>query len=212
MIGMGTAVTPVGWVIAAGIVTGGAWVGITRYLKKASANRVTVIPKFINTPLDVMALGLFDLLAPLALKVAVVDGQVDDTRRRHIHDYFVNEWGYDSKFVGEGVKYTESNLNSFSIKVLSKTLAKFASENPDCNFRVMSAEILDFLRNIIETNGKIDQLVEIEIKKIEAIFKSGNKFSLKKNLQAGWGSIKKTVTRILSKTSSTKENSSTKDN
>ncbi len=101
-IGIGTAVTPIGWVIAAGVVTGGAWVGITRYLKKASANRITVIPKFINTPLDVLALGLFDLLAPLALKVAEVEGRVGDGDRKLIADYFVREWGYDSRFVEFG--------------------------------------------------------------------------------------------------------------
>jgi len=199
MIGIGTAVTPVGWVIAAGVVTGGAWVGITRYLKKASANRVTVIPKFINTPLDVLALGLFDLLAPLALKVASVEGRVDDAGRKHIHDYFVNQWGYDLKFVGEGIKYTESNLDQFSIRALSKTLAQFASENPDCNFRVMSAEILGFLRNIVLTDGSIDKSVAKEIDRIEAIFNSGNKFSLRKKLQAGWGSIKQAITKVINR-------------
>jgi len=206
MIGIGTAATPVGWVIAAGVVTGGAWVGITRYLKKASANRVTVIPKFINTPLDVLALGLFDLLAPLALKLAGVEGRVDDAGREHIHDYFVNQWGYDPKFVGEGIKYTESNLGKFSIVALSETLAEFAGENPDCNFRVMSAEILGFLRNMAVTDGSIDKPVEVEIERIESIFNSANKFSLKKKLQAGWGSIRQAVTRVFSKGNSTKDN------
>jgi hypothetical protein len=199
MIGIGTAATPVGWVIAAGVVTGGAWVGITRYLKKASANRVTVIPKFINTPLDVLALGLFDLLAPLALKVASVDGRVDDAGRKHIHDYFVNQWGYDPKFVGEGIKYIESRLDQFSIRALSKSLAEFASKNPDCNFRVMSTEILGFLRNMALTDGSIDKTVAIEIDRIEAIFNSGSKSSLRKKLQAGWGSIKQAVTKVINR-------------
>ena len=202
--GIGTAVTPVGWVIAAGVVTGGAWVGITRYLKKASANRVTVIPKFINTPLDVLALGLFDLLAPLAVKVASVGGQIDDVGRRHIHNYFVNEWGYDARFVSEGVKYTESNLSEFSIKALSKTLAEFASSNPDCNFKVMSREVLGFLRNIAGTEGREDERVETEIGRIEAIFNSRNKFSLKKKVLGGWVAIKAAVKKVCSRSSSPK--------
>jgi hypothetical protein len=205
-IGIGTAATPVGWVIAAGVVTGGAWVGITRYLKKASANRLTVIPKFINTPLDVLALGLFDLLAPLALKVASVEGHIEEAGRKHIHDYFVNEWGYDPKFVGEGIKYTESHLRSFSIRALSKALAKFAGENPDCNFRVMSAEILGFLRNMAVIDGSIDKRLEMEIERIETIFKSGNKYSLKKNMQRGWGSISQAVRKIFTRSNSTKNN------
>jgi len=167
---------------------------------------LTVIPKFINTPLDVLALGLFDLLAPLALKVASVEGHIEDAGRKHIHDYFVNEWGYDPKFVGEGIKYTESNLDKFSIKVLSKTLAKFASENPDCNFKVMSAEILGFLRNMAVTDGRIDGRIEKEIERIEAIFKSGYKFSLKKNMQRGWGSIRRAVRKVFTRSNSTKNN------
>ena len=33
VIGIGTAATPIGWVVAAGVVTGGAWLGVSRYLK-----------------------------------------------------------------------------------------------------------------------------------------------------------------------------------
>ena len=198
-IGIGTAVTPVGWVIAAGVVTGGAWVGITRYLKKASANRVTVIPKFINTPLDVLALGLFDLLAPLALKVAQVEGRVDDGDRKLIHDYFVKEWGYDSRFVGEGIKYTESRIAGFSVKQLAKTLVGFTAANPDCNFRLMSQEILAFLRGINEVDSKIDKREEAEIENIESVFKSANRYSIIKGVKSARGAIRKTVGRFFSR-------------
>jgi hypothetical protein len=205
-IGLGTAVTPVGWVIAAGVVTGGAWVGITRYLKKASASRVTVIPKFINTPLDVLALGLFDLLAPLALKVSLIDGSIDDAKRKLIHDYFVKEWGYDSRFVAEGVKYTESRISEFSIKSLAQTLAEFTRENRDCNFKMMAQEILGFLGNIVAVDGKLDQRQQVEIGKIEAAFKSAGKYSFKKTLQARWGSIRQTAGKLLSRKKSAKDN------
>lgn len=198
-IGIGTAVTPIGWVIAAGVVTGGAWVGITRYLKKASASRVTVIPKFINTPLDVLALGLFDLLAPLALKVAEVEGRVGDGDRRLIADYFVREWGYDSRFVGEGIKYTESKIGGFSVRDLAKTLVEFTGANPDCNFKMMAQEILVFLRGIGEIDAKVDKRKEAEIDKIETVFKSANRFSLKKSVRSGWGAIRKTVGKVFTR-------------
>jgi hypothetical protein len=202
--GIGTAVTPIGWVIAAGVVTGGAWVGITRHLKKVSASRVTVVPNFINTPLDVLALGLFDLLAPLALKVAYAEGRIDDFESKLIHDYFIKEWGYDPKFVAEGIKYIESNLRDLSIRQLAQTIADFTNQNPDCNFKLMSQEILGFLRNIVEVDGKIDAVDENAIENIEAIFNSTNKFSLKKKAQMGWGSIKKSTARIFSRSHSSR--------
>ncbi len=198
-IGIGTAVTPIGWVVAAGVVTGGAWIGITRYLKKASANRVTVIPKFINTPLDVLALGLFDLLAPLALKITAVEGNLDATKRKPVHDYFVKEWGYDPEFVSEGIKYTESTLDEFSIRNLARTLAEFTRENPDCNFKLMSQEILGFLVKIAISEGGMDERQKMEIGKVESIFKSTNRFSIRNKIRAGWGSLRETAARIFSR-------------
>lgn len=198
-LGIGTAVTPIGWVIAAGVVTGGAWFGITRHLKSASASRITVVPNFINTPLDVLALGLFDLLVPLAIKVAENGERIDDSKRRLIHDYFVKEWGYDPKFVVAGTNYIESTLDELSIQQLAQTLAEFASENRDCNFKLMSREILGFLRNIAEVDGQLDQRDEAAIEKIEAVFNSANKFSVRKKLRAGLGSVRKKAGRLFTR-------------
>jgi len=196
-IGIGTAVTPIGWVIAAGVVTGGTWLGITRHLKKLSASKVTVVPNFINTPLDVLALGLFDLLAPLALKIANAEGKIEDNKRQLIHRYFVKEWGYDPDFVDEGFRYIESNLNEVSIKQLAQTIADFTNQNPDCNFKQMSQEILGFLRNIVATEGKVNQADEKAIQNIESIFNAANKFSVKRKIKTGWRTLKETTKRII---------------
>ena len=203
-IGIGTAATPVGWVIAAGVVSGGAWVGITRYLKKASASRVTVIPKFINTPLDVLALGLFDLLAPLALKVTAVDGRIDGAKRKLIEDYFIKEWGYDPDFVAEGINYTESKMAEFSTRRLAQALAEFTRDNRDCNFDMMSREILGFLGSIGAVDGILDERQQREIDKISVIFKSAGKYSLKQKMRAGWVALRKMPGRLFSRKHSAK--------
>ena len=199
LLGIGAAVTPVGWVIAASVITGGTWMGISRYLKKSSDSRVTIIPKFINTPLDVLALSLFDLLAPLALKIATTGSTVDQTKQEIIDQYFVKEWGYNPEFTREGLKYTASKLNEISIDELAQTLAEFADKNTDCNFKMMSQEILGFLRNIISAEQQTNTPEAIAVEKIEAIFNKANKNSTQKKVQGGWRLIKNTVGRVLSK-------------
>ncbi len=196
-IGIGTAVTPIGWVIAAGVVTGGAWFGVTRHLKKGAASKLTVVPNFINTPLDVLALGLFDLMMPLALKLVTVNGRIDAARRQQVADYFVGEWGYDAGFVDAGMRHIESRLEELSVAELAQTMAEFASHNRDCNFHMMSNEMLDFLRHIAAMDGIVDAGEESAIGEIEGIFKAANRFSLRRKLRAGWSALKAKTRRIL---------------
>ena len=174
----GVAVTPIGWVIAAGVVSGGAWMGITNYIKKTTDGRVTTIPDFINTPLDVLALGLFDLMVPLALKIALVDGEVDPEERRTIRTYLVRGWGYDPDFVDRGLAFIEPKLTEFSIKTTAETLAEFQKQNPDCNFKSMSKEILGFLQDIIEADGHIDEREEMALDKAKDIFDKAAGFNI----------------------------------
>jgi hypothetical protein len=198
-IGIGAAVTPIGWVVAAGVVSGGAWFGITRHLKKASASKVTVVPNFINTPLDVLALGLFDLMVPLALRVAAAEGRIDVARRQQIDDYFVGEWGYDASFVDAGLRHIEASLGELSVRELAQTMAEFASQNRDCNFNMMSKEILDFLGHIVTLDGSVDARDEQAIVEIENIFKSANRSSLQRRLRDYWGVIRDRSARLLSR-------------
>jgi hypothetical protein len=196
-IGIGTAVTPIGWVIAAGVVTGGAWFSVTRHLKKGAASKLTVVPNFINTPLDVLALGLFDLMMPLALKLVTVNGRIDAARRQQVGDYFVGEWGYDTGFVDAGMRHIESRLEELSVAELAQTMAEFASHNRDCNFHMMSTEMLDFLRQIAALDGIVDADEESAIGEIESIFKAANRFSLRAKLRAGWRLVKVKTGRLL---------------
>ena len=198
-IGIGTAVTPIGWVAVAGILTGTAWLGITRYMKNTTSSRVTVIPNFINTPLDVLALGLFDLLTPLALKVAAYDGNIDQSVKDQIRSYFVDEWGYDRNFVNEGMNFTESHLSEFTVKEIAQTLADFKMQNPDCNYEAMSRGILGFLHNVMEADGRIDEREELAIEKVRSIFKETGKFSIKRTAKNYWGCATNAANKLYGK-------------
>lgn len=180
-IGTATAVTPIGWVVAASVVSGGAWFGITRYLKSDS-DRVKVIPEFINTPIDVLGLSLFDLMAPLAMKVAYVDGQMAEKEREAIDHYFVKRWGYSSYFVERGLEFIHLRLDEFHIKTTAATLAAFARDNPDCKAEAMLADVLAFLREVMEADGRIDEREEMAIERVEKVFVEEMNFSLSRTV------------------------------
>lgn len=184
-IGTATAVTPIGWVIAASVLSGGAWLGITRYLKDDNG-KTTVIPNFINTPLDVLGLGLFDLMAPLAMKVAAVDGHVHESEIDTINHYFVRRWGYSEQFVDRGLEFVSQKLDDYDIKTAAATLAAFARDNPDCKANVMLADIKSLLRDVMETDGRIDEREEMAIERVEKVFAEEVRFSISRTAAPAW--------------------------
>ena len=143
----------------------------------ATGSRVTVIPKFINTPLDIIGTKLFDLMMPLALKVAQADGHISDQERQCIQNYFVNQWGYDQTFVEAGIALIEPKLDQFKIKAVADELIAYKKSNPDCNYAVMSKDLVDFLKEVMASDGVIDEREELVLKRVEGIFAEAARIS-----------------------------------
>lgn len=162
----GAASTPVGWVVLAGALAGGAWFGLSRALRGAEARQVTVIPHVISTPMDVLALGLFELMAPLALKVAAVDGAPTAAERTVIRDWFVRGWGYDAGFVDAALPWTEARLDGHAIGDLARALGAFKRDTPDCNAAAMAPGFVAFLTAVATVDGPLDEREEMAIERI----------------------------------------------
>ncbi len=178
LLGLGTAVTPLGWAIAAGALGAGLSVVIGKTFVRGNSSRVKVIPEFINTPLDILAVGLFDLIATLSLKVATTETPSSADERAFLEQYFIREWGYDPTFVTTGLDAIHAELAQCSLHEVAQTLAGYKQRNPDCNYKTMSTEVLRLIDQVIAVDGLPSEQENIARDQVKAIFDEAGSLKL----------------------------------
>lgn len=167
-IGLGAAAaTPAGWVIAAAIATGGAYYGATRLMANASSSRVETIPKFINTPIDLLGATIFDMMGALAVKVADFSGPLDDAERTAIIDYFQDVWGISPDYASRALPLIELQVRSVTLKDMVRNLAEQQMDNPDCNPEAMRKALREFLDEVAHADGERDEREDLAIETVE---------------------------------------------
>lgn len=169
-LGIGAAVTPVGWVVGAAVASGAACYGVLRLYRGYEGTRVQKVPAFINTPIDVLGAALFDLMASLAIRVAREAEEVDDAERAAIADYFIAEWGLDPAYVAAALPVIERSAEGRSVDEIAEALAIYKRDNPDCNFDTLKAELLDFLTEIAAADGVLHDAELAAIARTDRIF------------------------------------------
>jgi uncharacterized protein (DUF697 family) len=169
-LGIGAAVTPVGWVVEAAVASGAACYGVLRLYRGYEGTRVKKVPAFINTPIDVLGAALFDLMASLAIRVARQAEEVDDAERAAIADYFIAEWGLDSAYVAAALPIIEQSAEGRSVDEIAEALAIYKRDNPDCNFDTLKAELLAFLTEIALADGVLHDAELAAIARTDRIF------------------------------------------
>ena len=169
-LGLGAAVTPVGWVVGAAVASGAACYGVLRLFRSYEGTRVHKVPAFINTPMDVLGAALFDLMASLAIRVAREAEEVDDAERAAITDYFVSEWGLGSDYVAAALPVIEHSTEGRSVDEIAEALAIYQHDNPDCNFETLKNELLAFLTEIAAADGVLHDAELAAISRTDRIF------------------------------------------
>lgn len=159
-------VSPVPYIVGASVASAGMFYGVTRLYRSYYGSRVEEIPRFLNTPIDVLGASFMDLVGSLAIKVAAIDGDIDDAERRVINEYFVEEWGYDPDYTSHALKLLEETINEQRVSEMAATLAEFARTNPDCDFSKIQNGFKALLTEIAEADGKLDEREEMAIERI----------------------------------------------
>lgn len=169
-LGIGAAAaTPVGWVMGAAILSGGAYYGAMRMLGNFNSSRVDAIPKFINTPIDLLGATIFDMMAGLSLKVSSLSHEIEDSERSAITEYFAEEWGLSEDYILAALPVIEASINDKRLKEMASSLAEFQLENPDCNPNAMRKDIKTFLEEIAFADGDYNEVEELAIEAVENV-------------------------------------------
>jgi hypothetical protein len=152
---LGASATPLGWVAFAALASGGACYGLYRLLGNTKGQRVIEIPKYLNTPLDTLGLALFDLIAPLSLRLAALNGTVAPQQRDFLIRHLVRDWGLGQPFVEQAVQAVELRLADASLEAMAIEGAEFLRMNPDCNHQAIVDDLAVFLRSMLEAAGPL---------------------------------------------------------
>jgi len=165
---LGMVSTPTGWVAAAGV-SGAAAVLLTRKLLNSISNEVvTEIPNFINTPLDVLAASLTDILAPVLLHIANSDGEFCEVERNHIRQYFINEWGLDANFTEDLLQLEIANRDHFDWQAFA-SLTQEVAKTGDIKHEVLLIELMSAATEVARADGEMHLLEQQQLNELALI-------------------------------------------
>ena len=180
-IGLGAgAVTPIGWVVGAGLAAGGAYFGVRKLLGNTKDKMVDVIPKYINTPLDLIGVELLHRMLPLSLKIASADGQIIDSEVEAIADHYEKDWGYSRDFVIKTTEEIKEDIENVSYAEFAKSLSDYCDKNSDCDRGTIAYFLLDHLEEILEIEDEGDSARKArEFESLKKILNPPSKKTLK---------------------------------
>jgi hypothetical protein len=80
---------------------------------------------------------------------------VSDAERERLVQHLVADWGLDPAFVSQALALVEPEAVAGSLETMASEAASFLHANPDCNHEAIAREYVDFLRDLLETDGTL---------------------------------------------------------
>ena len=178
---IGTVAPPIGWMVFAGLNAAALSYGIQHFFKKAKKDGITEIPKFVNTPLDLLASSVVTLIAPVMVLIGKSDGNFCNQEREFIASYFESEWGISRNYVVRQI----NSLTGMESKQVYDQLDRLLNEiesTGDVKRESVVSELVNVVKKLIEIDGEVHDLEISELRKIEALVKKSSPFEEKLKL------------------------------
>lgn len=161
--------TPVGWLFGAALVSGSTYYGVMRMIKGAHRNRVDVIPKFINSPIDLLGATLFDQMGGLAIKVGSLTGAISPGKEAFLIERAYRQWGINPDYARLALPLIQQSVSNLRLKAMTQELVRFQIDNPDCNPQAMRADLYDFIQAVAQAEGEIGEVEELALEAIDSV-------------------------------------------
>ena len=109
--------------------------------------------------------------------------------RDAIVDHLVRDWGFDAAWVAAALPVLKADFDAAAIEQSARAMARFTAANPDCNGAEIERELLDFLRDLMAADGRIDPREVAAIARIEAAFGDERRWSLDRLAESARGAL-----------------------
>lgn len=164
----GLATTPVGWLVGAGALSSVLTCALIKQRKLAKETTSISVPRYLNTPLDLLAQSVISLIMPSAVRAACADGCFCKSERETIRVYFTKEWGFNSEFVTNAIREQEALIEGFNYEEYRQLLLAVDCANNEIKYDVIKSELSAILTDIIHADGEVTPEEERELESLIA--------------------------------------------
>ena len=164
---LGLVSTPVGWIAAAGLGGGAAMYGLNRLIKDQRKDSIEEVPKYINTPLDILAANIMEVLLPPLIHVANSDGHFHHLEREKIISHFSDDWGLSRDQVATKCHEFNEQESDFDLASWSESM-RALGESADIDFDALRKDLVETLAELASADGQLDASEEQALQGISA--------------------------------------------
>jgi len=161
-----------GWWVPVAVGGGVAFAGICliKYcFYRADKLTMDHIPKFINTPLDILGASLADVLVYPAVKISICDGHFSKSEYDFIVNSLYEEWGINKEYCVKVVKAALDSIYEYSYQATFDLISGVCGQNKELNRTKICTDVCRLVEGLVYADGEftIDEHAElIEMRKI----------------------------------------------